>query len=116
MRLLVFVLLHGGIVQSGWAPHYAPGLMEQVARNRGMEQSACMVSSPIYPLGTQLWVYGVKTEALLLCTVVDVSQPRHRQGHIDRRIIVEIGHENTRQLCGTIRGSVKECPVVTIKL
>jgi hypothetical protein len=39
-----------------------------------------MVSSPVWPLGTQLWVYGEKTHALLDCTVVDVRHPRIGRG------------------------------------
>jgi hypothetical protein len=114
--ILVWASLHGGVIQQGWAPHYAPGLMERVSRNRDMPPVACMVSSPVYPLGTWLWVYGERTKTLMHCRVTDVSHPKHKQGHIDRRIVVEISHENTVALCGTTKGSVKECPVLVIKL
>lgn len=90
--------------------------MAQVARNRGMETSACMVSSPIYPLGTHVWVYGVATGVLLPCTVVDVSHPRDKARHIRTGRVVEISHENAVALCGTTKGSVKECPVRVYKL
>lgn len=90
--------------------------MDQVSRNRDMPPVACMVSSPVYPLGDWLWVYGQRTDRLLHCRVTDVSHPKHRQGHINRRIWVELSYENTQALCGTTRGSVKECPVLVVKL
>ncbi len=114
--LLIFVTLHGGVIEQGWAPHYAPGVMERVARNRDMVQEQCMVSSPVYPLGTWLWVYGERTGVLLLCRVTDVSHPRDKARHLRTGRVVEIGYTVTRALCGTTRGSVKECPVTIVRL
>jgi len=116
LRLLMFVVLHGGFVQSGFAPHYAPNLMTQVAHNRGMSPVACMVSSPVWPLGTRLWVYGEKTGALLDCTVTDVSHPRDKARHIRTRRVVELSFEVTKALCGSTRERVIDCPVVVVKL
>lgn len=115
-RLLIYAALHGGIVQSGWAPHYSPDLMERVALRRDMQPAACMVSSPVWPLGTDLWVYGEKTQALLHCTVTDVSHPRDRVRHIRTKRVVELSYEVTRDLCGTTRGRPDECPVVVVRI
>jgi hypothetical protein len=115
-RLLIFALLHGGTIQSGFAPHYSSGLMTRVARHRDMAPQACMVSSPIYPLGTQLWVYGEKTGALLDCIVMDVSHPRDRERHIRTRRVVELSFEVTEALCGSTKERVVDCPVIVVKL
>jgi len=115
-RLLIYAAVHGGIVQSGWAPHYSPGLMEQVARHRDMRPVACMVSSPVWPLGTRLWVYGEQTGQLLHCTVVDVSHPRDRARHIRTQRVVELSYEVAEMVCGTTKGRVMDCPVVVVKL
>ncbi len=115
-RLLLLAALWGGAVSSGFAPHYRPGLMAEVAERRDIEQTACMVSSPVYPLGTRLWVYGERTGALLRCTVVDVSQKRDKARHLRTRRVVEVSWEVTRVLCGTVKGSSSECPVVVIRL
>lgn len=116
LRLLIFVILHGGTITHGWAPHYAPGVMERVARNRDMAQAQCMISSPTEPLGSWLWVYGKATGVLLHCRVTDVSHPRDKARHLRTGRLVEIGFNNTRALCGTTRGSVRECPIMVIKL
>lgn len=115
-KLLVCASLHGGSVETGYAPRYAPGLMERVARNRDMQPSACMVSRPDGPIGGWVWVWGDRTGVLLRCQVVDVSHPRDKARHIRTRRIVEISHENAQALCGTTRGSVKECPVTVVRL
>jgi hypothetical protein len=115
-RLLLIVALHGGVVECGWAPHYAKGVMDRVSRNRDMPPVACMVSSPVWPIGTRLWVYGEKTGTLLHCRVTDVSQPRHRKGHIARRIWVELDWAVTEALCGSTRERVIDCPVVVVQL
>lgn len=75
-----------------------------------------MISSPVWPLGTQLWVYGEKTEALLQCTVVDVSHPRDQARHIRTRRVVELSYEVTKALCGSTRERVIDCPVIVVKL
>lgn len=77
---------------------------------------ACMVSSPIWPLGTRLWVYGEKTHTLLDCTVVDVSAPKDRERHIRTRRVVELSYEVTKALCGSTRERVVDCPVTVVKL
>ena len=90
--------------------------MERVAANRGMEPYACMVSSPVWPLGTELWVFGHATGVLLRCEVYDVSAPADRARHIRTRRVIEIGYANAMQICGSVTGSVRECKVTVIKL
>lgn len=75
-----------------------------------------MVSSPVWPLGTQLWVYGERTGQLLDCTVMDVSHPRDRERHIRTRRVVELSFEVTEALCGSTKERVVDCPVIVVKL
>ncbi len=110
----MFITLHGGIIQEAYAPHYRKGLMAEVAARRALPPQACMISAAQHGIGTWLWVYGTRTRALLHCQVVDVSQARHKQGHIRRGRLIELSYEVTRQLCGTINGSSAECPIIII--
>lgn len=113
--ILVWASLHGGVVESGYAPHYRPGLMAQVSRRRDMPVVACMVSSPVHPLGAWLWVYGERTGALLHCRVTDISHPRDRARHIRTRRVVELDWSVTTQLCGSTRERAIDCPVMVIR-
>ncbi len=90
--------------------------MARVARARDMQPQVCMVSSPIWPIGTRLWVYGEHTQVLLHCTVVDVSHPRDVKRHLRTRRLIELSYEVTEKLCKTTKGSSAECPVLIIKL
>lgn len=74
-----------------------------------------MVSSPTFPLGTRLYVYGVNTGALRLCTVVDVSQKRDRARHIRTRRIVELDYAVARVICGSVSEPVVKCPVIVLE-
>ena len=116
LQLLIFVILHGGIVQESFAPHYSPNLMARVATRRDMQPQACMISSAEYEIGTWLWVYGKHTDTLLHCQVVDISHPRDVKRHLRTQRLVELSWEVTRALCGTTKGSSAECPVLIIKL
>lgn len=97
--------------EAGYAPHYARGLMDRVAKRRKLDRAPCMVSRPFGPLGAWVWVHGVRTEVTLKCLVVDVSHPRDRKRHQRTRRIVELSWEAARALCGTTRASPKACPV-----
>jgi hypothetical protein len=121
MRLLflyMFVMLHGGQIESGYAPHYAKNVMERVARNRDMPHADCMVSSPRYPLGTMIWVYGRNTDTLLHCRVTDVSHPRDKARHLRTRRVVELGYTEAERLCGlrAMRDRPEKCPVIVVNL
>lgn len=113
---LIRLLLLAVAIQEGFAPHYAKGLMAEVSRNRDLPIAGCMVSSPTETIGTWLYVYGVRTGAVRHCRVTDVSQDRHRSGHIRRRMWVELSFEVTRDLCGTTTGRSVDCPVIVIRL
>lgn len=116
IRLLVFVILHGGVIQESYAPHYSPNLMARVARNRDMQPEACMISSAQYDIGTWLWVYGKRTGVLLHCRVTDVSHPRDVKRHLKTRRLVELSWEVTRALCKTTTDPSIACPVLIIKV
>jgi hypothetical protein len=92
--------------------------MERVARNRDMPQEQCMVSSPIHPLGTWLWVYGKNTGNLELCFVTDISHPRDRERHIRTRRVIELGYNEALRMCGRkhMKDPPTSCPVMTVKL
>jgi len=90
--------------------------MSKVARNRDMPPESCMVSRPRGPLGGWVWVYGVNTQALLRCKIVDVSAPRDLARHIRTGRIAELAHEVTDRLCGSTRERVVDCPIVTVEL
>ena len=99
----------------GFAAHYRPGLMDQVARRRGMPRVACMVASPHYALGSWVKVRSQKNARLLYCRVTDVPQPYHRARLQQRKIVVELDFKSATLLCN-IRRSKQEppraCPVV----
>jgi hypothetical protein len=115
--ILLAVVLYGGEMMSGFAPRYSPGLMERVARNRGMDVEGCMVSSPFYDIGTRVIVYGPNTDRALSCTVVDVSAPKDRARHIRTRRITELSYPAALALCGRkhINHRPEQCPVVVVR-
>lgn len=108
----------GADTYSGYAPHYSPGLMQRVARNRDMTVVACMVSSPRYPLGTWLLVAGLNTGNVERCRVTDVSHPRDIARHRRTRREVELAFETVPRICGraALRERPEACPVIVIKL
>jgi hypothetical protein len=101
--------------RSGFAAHYRPGLMQRVARTRGLEIVACMVASPHHRIGTWLSVTSAKRNKTLDCRVTDVPQARHRAAVIKRKIVVELDFESAKVLCGITRPRERPpqaCPVV----
>ena len=115
-RLLMLVAALGGTVTQGYAPHYAPGVMERVAHVRQMERVGCMVSSPTLPLGTWMYIYGSRTGALRYCRVTDVSHPRDKARHLRTGRIVELDYPNTLALCGSTKDRPERCPVIVVTL
>jgi hypothetical protein len=101
--------------RAGFAAHYRPGLMDQVARRRGMPRVPCMVASPHYTLGSWVKVRSQKNGRSLNCRVTDVPQPYHRVRLQQRKIVVELDFKSATVLCN-IRRSKQEpphrCPVV----
>jgi hypothetical protein len=114
--LLVWAALYGGTIREGFAPHYAPGVMERVARHRHLEQTACMVASPTQPIGSWVWVYGKQTGALLHCKVVDTSETRDRPRHLRTRRYVELDFQSAKIICGSTRDRPERCPVVVVRI
>lgn len=110
--VLSAILWHDPIIaasmQRGVAARYQPGLMEQVARTRGI-QTAHPVASPMEPLGTRLTVCSRR--ACIAATVVDVCAPRDCAAIIKRGIIVELSHADARTVCGSTREPPSQCPV-----
>jgi len=106
----------GWHVQEGFAPRYAPGVMEAVARNRDMPRVGCMISSPTLPLGSWVYVWGVRGGVLRHCRITDVSAPKDRRRHIRTGRIAELGYPEARDICGIeyINGSSAECPILVI--
>lgn len=113
IRLLTLAVLMGWHVRDGYAPHYRPGLMAQVADNRGMERVGCMVSSPTAYIGAWVYVYGANTGALRYCRVTDTSQAIDRARHIRTGRVVELSHRDAVSLCGRehINDPPEDCPV-----
>ena len=101
--------------RTGFAAHYRPGLMQRVARVRGMESVACMVASPHHRIGTWLTVTSHKFKKTLTCRVTDVPRAKDRATLLKRKIVVELDFNSATILCRIKR--VRErppsaCPVV----
>lgn len=120
--------MHGGIVHAGHAPYYSAGVMERVSYNRDLPLVGCMISSPRYPIGDWVWVFGSNTGMLLRCRVTDVSADtdtsgRHRresdrQRHLRLGWEAELGNKEARMLCSAkaMRDPPKGCPILVIRI
>jgi hypothetical protein len=117
-RLLLVVAMLGGDVHEGYAPRYSPGVIERVSRHRDLPIVECMVSSPRYPIGTWIWIYGWNTDRLAHCRVTDVSQARDRARHLRTKREVELGYPAALRLCGAraMRDRPERCPVVVVRV
>ena len=73
-----------------------------------------MVASYLYPIGTWVYVYGVRSGVLKRCQVVDTSAPKDRARHIRTRRVVEVSYENALALCTHLDEPVVECPVIVL--
>lgn len=118
VELYIALALLGGEEMSGYAPRYAPGVMERVSHNRRLPTVECMVSSPYYRVGTWVWVWGLNTNALERCRVTDVSQARDRERHIRTKRIVELGYTEALRFCGEehMQHRPEQCPVIVIRI
>jgi len=118
LRLLTLLALLGGEMVEGYAPRYSPGVMERVARTRDLPLVGCMVSSPTYPIGTWLYLYGTNTRTLRYCRVTDVSAPKDRARHLRTRRVVELGYTEAQALCGeaAMDDPPTACPVVVVRV
>lgn len=116
MRILLIVMFiiqsHGGQYHDGIAKWYSEGVMEQVARNRGMPIQDCMTSSPRYPIGTWVLITGQETGVSEECIVTDVSHPRDRARHLREGTEAELSYQAAKRICGETRnGRPKNCRV-----
>ncbi len=118
IQLYIALALLGGESMDGYAPRYSPGLMERVAARRHMDAVPCMVSSPYYPIGTWVWVWGRNTNALERCRVTDVSAAKDRERHIRTKRVVELGYEEALRFCGEehMQHRPEQCPVVVLRI
>lgn len=103
LRCLISLALAGVLapssIRDGYAAHYRPGLMTQVAQNRGMPVVDCMVASPFLPLGTWVIVESQKYGVRKVCRVTDVAHPRDRDNIIRRGIVIELDFQSATQVC-----------------
>jgi hypothetical protein len=90
--------------------------MTKVARARDMAPVGCMVSSPVHPIGTWVYVYGKRTGVLLYCRVTDVSHTKDQARHLRTHRIVELSYEVAEVLCGSTRERAVDCPVMVIRI
>ena len=118
VELYIALALLGGEEMTGFAPRYSPGLMERVSRTRDLPPVACMVSSPVYAVGTWVWVWGQNTATVLYCRVTDVSHPRDVARHLRTKRVVELGYDEALALCGEahINDRPEQCPVVVLRI
>ena len=103
-----------GKSHTGFAAHYRPGLMERVARNRGLKPVECMVASPYHRLGTWVTIHSPKQKETLRCRVTDIPQRRHRPALIRRGIVVELDFKSAKVLCGIRRVAEKPPRACTV--
>lgn len=96
------------LTQRGYAAHYRPGLMEQVARNRKLPIVACMVASPHHAVG--VWLTVESARGRRVCRVTDVPHQKDRAAIVARKIIVELDHGSNRALC-PVNEPPRKCPV-----
>lgn len=99
MSSVIATLFMGIFIGSGYAAHYNEGLMERVAHNRGMAQSACMIS---YTEADEVgeWLIVQRGNKRMHCQIVDVPQPYDRPMLKKRHIIVELNFSAAQYLCG----------------
>lgn len=92
--------------------------MEQVSLNRGWPIVGCMVSSPFAPLGEWVTVTSQLNGLSRQCRVTDEPQAYHRQGQIERGLVVELDFETAKALCQISRYGQEPpsaCPVTLIR-
>lgn len=89
------------LTYEGYAPHYSRGLMQRVAKKRGLVAEHG-IASPIFPLRSMVEVCSTKTgeNRCITAMVVDVSAPADRKRHIQRRQWAELSFEDKAYLCG----------------
>ena len=103
--------------QTGLAVRYSEGVMENVARNRGIAPEPCMIAythATAADMGvTWLEVKGVRTGVRKRCLTVDMPRPGRDKANLIRRgVLVELDAESGQAVCGASwSGKATECPV-----
>jgi hypothetical protein len=100
--------------RSGFAPHYRPGLIEHVARKRGLRESACMVAAYDWPIGSWVTVTSRTNGRSERCQVVDTCHPRDCRRLKAKGYIVELGWPAAKRLCNLRyygQEPPRKCPV-----
>lgn len=108
-------LQQGTTWQQGYAAHYDVGVMEQVARNRGMSFEECMVATPNGPLGSWVRVGSLLTNDWETCRITDMAAPPDRDRIVANGIVVEISANQIWDLCNLTyvnQSPPRECPVL----
>ena len=118
VELYIALALLGGEEISGYAPRYSPGLMERVSRNRDLAPVECMVSSPVYPVDTWVWIWSKNRFTLHRCRVTDVSAAEDRARHLRTQRVAELGYEEARRICGEehLQDRPEQCPIIVIRV
>jgi hypothetical protein len=98
-------------IYTGYAARYRPGLMGEVADNRGIARTSCMVAATYEGIGTWVRVTGLTTRSARLCRVVDVPRDSDRGHLVARRIVIELDHTSAGIVCGSTREPPRSCPV-----
>jgi hypothetical protein len=103
--------------QPMFATRYDPGVMERVARYRGIELTGCGMAIDNHRPGSFVMVHGVKTGVRRLCRVVDWSKPRDKARHVRNRLL-ELDHESQLRICGKAvqMSGWRECPVLIVRI
>lgn len=113
--LVALALPQSAGVETGLGARYSPGVMEMVARNRHMSQppGTCMIARLLpSDLGHWFVVQSRRTGRQRTCIVMDYAHPRDRARIARRGIIAELRYEDAGYICGSVRQSPRECPIV----
>jgi hypothetical protein len=97
--------------RAGLALWYSPGVMGQVAANRGLPLRPCMIASPHHAIGARVLVVGQRTGRSRVCSVYDVPQTIHRSGLIRRGVVAELDNHSARIICGEAGPDPRNCRV-----
>ena len=117
ISVLAWPELVQGAARRGFAAHYSNNVMEKVARNRGMQPTACDVAvTDNHRIGSWVTVTRTKTGRIERCRIVDVCNDSlgHCTALRRRGIVVELGFPAAQRLCNIKRAAdrpPKDCRV-----
>ena len=95
--------------RKGFAAYYQkPGLMESIARKRGLDV-AHPVASPYEPIGRRLRVCSQR--GCINAVVADVCHPRHCASIRRRGLVVELSYRDNGRICGHYNEPPRKCVV-----